>query len=39
VDTTQGGRTGYLVGHGETRQIFENPRERRTREYIAGAFS
>src|SRR5215510_9069967 len=26
VDTTQGGRTGYLVEYGDTREIFENPR-------------
>ncbi|HKB40701.1 MAG TPA: phosphate ABC transporter ATP-binding protein PstB [Gemmataceae bacterium] len=39
VDTTQGGRTGYLVEHGETRQIFENPREKHTQEYIRGEFS
>jgi phosphate transport system ATP-binding protein len=39
VDTTQGGRTGYLVEHGETRQLFESPREKHTRDYVAGAFS
>jgi phosphate transport system ATP-binding protein len=39
VDTTQGGRTGYLVEHGATREIFENPREKHTQDYIAGAFS
>jgi phosphate transport system ATP-binding protein len=39
VDTTQGGRTGYLVEYGDTRQIFENPRERPTQDYVAGAFS
>jgi phosphate transport system ATP-binding protein len=39
VDTSQGGRTGYLVEYGETRQIFEDPKERPTQEYIAGAFS
>jgi phosphate transport system ATP-binding protein len=39
VDTTQGGRTGYLVEHGPTRDIFENPREKHTQDYIAGAFS
>ena len=39
VDTSQGGRTGYLVEYGETRQIFESPRERPTQEYVAGAFS
>ena len=25
VDTTQGGRTGYLVEFGDTEQIFEDP--------------
>ena len=27
VDTTQGGRTGYLVEFGDTQQIFEDPRK------------
>ncbi len=39
VDTTQGGRTGYLVEYGDTRDIFENPREKHTQEYIRGEFS
>ena len=39
VDTTQGGRTGYLVEFGDTEQIFSNPREKDTRDYIQGAFS
>jgi phosphate transport system ATP-binding protein len=39
VDTTQGGRTGYLVEYAPTRQIFDNPREKHTQDYIAGAFS
>jgi phosphate transport system ATP-binding protein len=39
VDTTKGGRTGYLVEYGPTKQIFENPREKHTQDYIAGAFS
>ena len=39
VDTTQGGRTGYLVECGETKQIFEQPREKHTQDYIAGSFS
>jgi phosphate transport system ATP-binding protein len=39
VDTTQGGRTGYLIEYGDTRGLFENPREKQTQEYIAGAFS
>ena len=39
VDTTQGGRTGYLVEFGDTRQIFEEPQEKHTQEYIRGEFS
>ena len=39
VDMSEGGRTGYLVEMGETRQIFEQPCEKLTREYIAGEFS
>jgi len=39
VDTNQGGRTGYLVEFGPTKEIFENPREKHTQDYIAGAFS
>jgi len=39
VDTSQGGRTGYLVEFGDSKQIFENPREKRTQEYIRGEFS
>ncbi len=38
VDTTQGGRTGYLVEYGPTSQIFDSPREQLTREYVAGQF-
>ena len=39
VDMSSGGRTGYLVEMGDTKQIFEQPREKMTREYIAGEFS
>jgi len=39
VDISRGGRTGYLVEMGPTRQVFEDPRERLTREYVAGEFS
>src|SRR6516164_2687174 len=39
VDTTRGGRTGYLVEHGDTRQMFDAPKEKHTQDYIAGAFS
>ena len=38
VDSTQGGRTGYLVELGDTQQIFEDPREKYTQEYIGGRF-
>ena len=39
VDTTQGGRTGYLVEYSDTRELFENPIEKPTQEYIRGEFS
>src|SRR5215467_1619555 len=39
VDTTQGGRTGYLVEFGESQQIFENPQDQHTQQYIRGEFS
>src|SRR5262245_16126427 len=39
VDTTQGGRTGYLVEYGNTQQIFEDPQATYTQEYIRGEFS
>jgi phosphate transport system ATP-binding protein len=39
VDTSQGGRTGYLVEFGDSKQIFEDPREKHTQEYIRGKFS
>ena len=39
VDTKHGGRTGYLVEIGATKDIFENPREKHTQAYIAGVFS
>jgi phosphate transport system ATP-binding protein len=39
VDRSQGGRTGYLVEFGPTKEIFANPREKATQDYIAGAFS
>src|SRR5215468_6622187 len=35
VDTTQGGRTGYLVEFGDSKQIFESPREKATQQYIS----
>jgi phosphate transport system ATP-binding protein len=39
VDISKGGRTGYLVEMGPTKQIFEAPREKLTGEYIRGEFS
>jgi phosphate transport system ATP-binding protein len=39
VDTTQGGRTGYLVEYGPTQAIFEAPKEQHTKDYIRGEFS
>ena len=39
VDTTQGGRTGYLVEYGESKQMFDNPKEKYTQDYIRGEFS
>ncbi|HEV3038034.1 MAG TPA: phosphate ABC transporter ATP-binding protein PstB [Candidatus Angelobacter sp.] len=39
VDTTKGGRTGYLVEFGESNQMFHDPKEKHTKEYISGAFS
>src|SRR5271169_1204354 len=39
VDTTQGGRTGYLVEFGDSKEMFDNPKEKFTRDYIRGEFS
>jgi phosphate transport system ATP-binding protein len=39
VDISQGGRTGYLVEMGPTKQVFEDPQEQLTKEYVAGEFS
>jgi phosphate transport system ATP-binding protein len=39
VDTTQGGRTGFLIEYGPTKDIFERPQRKETQDYIAGAFS
>ncbi len=39
VDTTQGGRTGYLVEFGESRQLFSDPKHKHTQDYIRGEFS
>lgn len=39
VDTSEGGRTGYLVEFGDSKQVFESPREKHTKDYIRGEFS
>jgi len=39
VDTSRGGRTGYLVEYGDTRELFENPQKLPTKQYISGKFS
>src|SRR5262245_15836337 len=39
VDTTKGGRTGYLVEFGDSKQIFNDPKEKHTQDYIRGEFS
>jgi len=39
VDISHGSRTGYLVEMGDTKQIFEDPQEELTKEYVAGQFS
>jgi phosphate transport system ATP-binding protein len=39
VDTTQGARTGYLVEYSDTKQMFEDPQEEYTKQYIRGEFS
>jgi phosphate transport system ATP-binding protein len=38
VDTSKGGRTGYMVEYGPTEAIFENPQEAHTQAYIRGEF-
>ena len=39
VDTSEGGRTGYLVEFGATGQIFDDPQHAHTQSYIRGEFS
>jgi phosphate transport system ATP-binding protein len=39
VDTSQGGRTGYLVEFGQSKQLFESPVHKHTQDYIRGEFS
>ncbi len=39
VDTSGGGRTGYLVEYGDTKEMFDNPKEDYTKQYLRGEFS
>lgn len=39
VDISQGGRTGHLVEMAPTRQIFEDPQQELTKQYVSGEFS
>ena len=39
VDTSRGGRTGYLVEYADTQELFKNPTQEYTRQYIRGEFS
>jgi phosphate transport system ATP-binding protein len=39
VDTSEGGRTGYLVEYDHTEKLFEEPQEQHTQQYIRGEFS
>jgi phosphate transport system ATP-binding protein len=39
VDTSQGGRTGYLVEFGDSKQLFSEPKEKHTKDYLRGEFS
>ncbi|HEY7291878.1 MAG TPA: phosphate ABC transporter ATP-binding protein PstB [Vicinamibacterales bacterium] len=39
VDTSEGGRTGYLVEYGPSRQLFEDPQHTHTKQYVSGEFS
>ena len=39
VDISQGGRTGYLVEMGLTNDLFQDPKESLTKEYLMGEFS
>jgi len=39
VDISRGGRTGYLVEMGPTKQVFGDPQEGLTKDYISGEFS
>lgn len=38
ADETSGDRTGVLVEYGDTSQIFEDPADKRTEDYVSGKF-
>ena len=38
VDTSNGGRTGYMVEYDKTSKIFDTPSQQYTRDYIGGEF-
>jgi len=39
VDTSEGGRTGYLVEFGESKELFSAPAHKHTQDYLRGEFS
>jgi phosphate transport system ATP-binding protein len=39
VDTSQGGRTGYLVEYRNSKELFNDPQEEYTKQYLRGEFS
>src|SRR5262249_54611696 len=39
IDATEGMHTGYLVEYGESKQMFENPKQKHTQDYVRGEFS
>jgi phosphate transport system ATP-binding protein len=39
VDTTKGGRTGYLVEFNKSKHLFDDPKHSHTQQYIRGEFS
>jgi phosphate transport system ATP-binding protein len=39
VDTSRGGRTGYLVEYRDTKEMFDDPQEEFTKQYVRGEFS
>jgi phosphate transport system ATP-binding protein len=39
VDTSQNGRTGYLVEFNDSKRLFEDPQHQHTKQYIRGEFS